>query len=610
MTAPPIAPTAADTDHLPVATTAAVRRSVVSLVRPNRRAFGLVIGLNVLATLAGLASPFLLGHIVNDVARGAEVGGIDRLGAVIVTLAVAQFTLTRFARLVAARLGERLAAGIREQFVDRVLALPARIVDKTFLGDLAARATGDVSTVSTAMRDAAPDVFIAVIQTLMILLAVVAVNPLLGLCSVIGLSGIWFVTRWYLRRARSAYLRMGAANSAMAEVLATTASGARTVDALSLQQQQLHASRQSIETARATRLGALRLRSVLFPIVDVSSMLPLVGVLFVGGLLYDHGSITLGSIVASALYLRQLAGPIETLEIWIDQLQSSAASFSRLEGVADLSASVDTATQELADNRVEISGAYFAYDGRPDVLLGIDLILTPGERVAVVGASGAGKSTLARLVAGVDEPRLGSVTVGGVSVSQLPVSQLRRHIVLVTQEHHVFRGTVRDNLQIASSASNDTELCSALEAVDAAWFHDLADGLDTELGSELVHLDAGQAQQVSLARVVLADPHTLILDEATAMLDPTTARRTERALSVVLSGRTVLAIAHRLHTAHDADRIAVMDSGRIAETGTHAELVELGGIYAALWSTWHGTQQPDRTRAQPVAAPVQPGDSQ
>jgi len=603
----PLVPATGSGHTLPVAGTTAVRRSAVSLVRRDPGAFGLLIGLNVLATAAGLAGPYLLGRIANHVSRGAGTAGIDRLAALIVGFAVLQFLLTRYARLIGARFGERLAARIREQFLDRVLALPARIVERASLGDLAARATGDVAAVSTAMRDAAPDVLIASVQTLLVLVAVAFVNPLLGLCSVVALSGIWIVTRWYLPRARSAYLAMGAANSAMAEVLATTAAGARTVEALGLRQQRLDASRESIETARATRLRALRLRSVLFPTVDVSSVLPLVAVLLVGGLLYEHGSISLGAVVAAALYLRQLSGPIETFQIWVDQLQSSAASFARLEGMTDLAAPVDTSPNEPADDHVRVRDVHFAYDGRPDVLVGIDLDLTPGERLAVVGASGAGKSTLARIVAGVDEPRTGSVTVGGVPVAQLPVAQLRRQIVLVTQEHHVFRGTVRDNLQIASAAAGDAELRSALESVDAGWFHDLPDGLETELGPERMRLDAGQAQQMSLARVVLADPHTLILDEATAMLDPSTARRTERALSAVLTGRTVLAIAHRLHTAHDADRVAVMDSGRLVEVGTHDELVELGGTYAALWSTWHGTPLRDLAAGRTGAAATDPG---
>jgi ATP-binding cassette subfamily C protein len=186
------------------------------------------------------------------------------------------------------------------------------------------------------------------------------------------------------------------------------------------------------------------------------------------------------------------------------------------------------------------------------------------------------------------------VTVGRTPVADLDPDQLRRHIVLVTQEHHVFLGTVRDNLLIAAPAATDAGLHAALAAVGADWAGELPDGLDTALGAGGYRPDGSQAQQLALARVVLADPHTLILDEATALLDPRTARHTERALAAVLQGRTVIAIAHRLHTAHDADRVAVMEGGRLTELGTHDDLVAAGGAYAALWHSWHG---------EPPAAP-------
>ncbi|MFD0470510.1 ABC transporter ATP-binding protein [Nonomuraea thailandensis] len=241
-----------------------------------------------------------------------------------------------------------------------------------------------------------------------------------------------------------------------------------------------------------------------------------------------------------------------------------------------------------ADDRIEVSGVSFAYDGGPDVLHGVDFRVRPGERLAIVGPSGAGKTTLGRLLAGMDVPGQGSVTVGGVPVADLDPARLRERVILVTQEHHVFLGTVRDNLRIAAPSATDAELRAALAAVGADWIGDLADGLDTDLGHGAHRPDGAQAQQLALARVVLADPHTLILDEATALLDPRTARHTERALAAVLRGRTVIAIAHRLQTAHDADRVAVMRDGRLTELGTHDELVAAGGAYADLWHSWHG----------------------
>jgi ABC-type multidrug transport system fused ATPase/permease subunit len=277
--------------------------------------------------------------------------------------------------------------------------------------------------------------------------------------------------------------------------------------------------------------------------------------------------------------MQQLIGPLDTILIWIEQLQSTGASFARIEGLAAVPRAAVEPDRRPDGDRIEVTGVRYAYDGGPDVLCGIDLTVRPGERLAVVGLSGAGKSTLGRLLAGVDRPRTGSVTVGGVPVAGLPPDLLRRQVVLVTQEHHVFRESLRDNLMVRAP---DDELRRALATVGADWAGDL----DADLGAQPV--DGAQAQQLALARVVLADPHTVILDEATALLDPTTARTAERALAAVLHDRTVIAIAHRLQTAHDADRVAVMDGGRIVELGTHDELVAAGGPYAALWRRWHG----------------------
>jgi ABC-type multidrug transport system fused ATPase/permease subunit len=229
----------------------------------------------------------------------------------------------------------------------------------------------------------------------------------------------------------------------------------------------------------------------------------------------------------------------------------------------------------------------------------VELTVEPGERLAMVGPSGAGKSTLGRLLAGIHGPRTGTVSVGDTPLVDLPLDELRQHVALVTQEHHVFLGTLRENVALARPDCSDSEVRAALEAVDA-WQWAEGIGLDTELGSGAAKLSPAQAQQLALARLVIADPHTLVLDEATSLIDPRAARHLERSLAAVLDGRTVIAIAHRLFSAHDADRVAVVEDGRIAELGSHDELVAAGGAYASLWRSWHGDRS--TAAADPVGA--------
>jgi ATP-binding cassette subfamily C protein len=576
------------TAHLPVAEPSRVRRAALRLIRADGPAFAAVIALNGLAAVAGLAGPWLLGRIIDVVQAGGGVDTIDRLAFTILACALAQLLLARWARYLGHRFGERTLARVREEFVDRALTLPASVVERAGTGDLTARGTADVAAVGTTLRDAGPKILIAAMEALFILGALFLLDPLLGACGVLGLLGIWCALRWYLRRARTAYLAEGAANSALAEILTATACGARTVEAFGLRERRVAASREAIEQCRRTRTWTLFLRSVFFPAVEVSYIVPVVGVLLVGSALHAHGAMSLGTVVTAALYLRQLSEPLDMILMGVEQLQSSSASFARVEGLGQAPSAASESAPAPVDDRIEVAGVRYAYEGGRDVLHGVTLTVRPGERLALVGPSAAGKTTLGRLLAGIDAPRTGTVTVGRVPIAGLDPEQLRRQVVLVTQEHHVFLGTVRDNLLIAAPCATDAELRTALAAVGADWPDELPDGLDTELGAGGYATDGAQAQQLALARVVLADPHTLILDEATALLDPRTARRTEQALAAVLKGRTVIAIAHRLHTAHEADRVAVMEDGRLTELGTHDDLVAAeGGAYAALWHSWH-----------------------
>jgi ATP-binding cassette subfamily C protein len=573
--------------RLPVADRATVRRALVELVGRDRRAVALMLALQGAAAIAGLAAPWLLGRIVDEVTRGATAATVDRLALAIGGCVLVQGLLSRFAQYAGHRFGERAVARLREEFVWRTLELPVGVVEHAGTGDLLTRSSVDVTTVGTTVRDVLPIVVIASSQLVLLIGAVFLLHPLLGLLALVGLPTIYAATRRYLRRASAAYLAEGAATAEVTDALTTTAEGARTVEALRLADDRTRHGTARIARMWAARRATLRLRSEFYPVVEASYALPIAAVLLFGGFFLGRGMVSLGEVVAAALYLQQAIEPLDRLLQWIEQGQRGFASFARVLGVGQVPPEPRGSATAPGEQLV-VRGARFAYAAGHDVLHGIDLEVHPGERLAIVGPSGAGKSTLARLLAGIDAPRDGTVSLGGVPVTDLDPAERRRRIALVTQEHHVFIGSLRDNLAFAAPDATDDDMLDALVAVGADWYTDLPDGLDTELGDGARELAPAHAQQLALARLVLADPHTLILDEATAALDPTTARHTERALAAVLTGRTVIAIAHRLNTAHDADRVAMLEDGRITELGRHDDLVAAGGSYAALWHSWHG----------------------
>ncbi|MEV4260903.1 ABC transporter ATP-binding protein [Kribbella sp. NPDC049584] len=575
--------------QLPIAGPAEVRAALIRDLGADRRSVVGVVLVNGLAAAAGLVGPWLLGRIIDTIRAGSGdvLSAVDRLAFGALVFTVVQTVLAWWALKIGYRFGERTAARVRERFLQRTLALPPRVADHLPAGDLIARGSTDASLVAVTLRSAVPEVLVASVHALFLIVAVLVLDVRLGLCGLVCLLGVGAAVRWYVRRARPVYLAVAATGAEMADVVASTAKGARTVELLGLERRRTEATEASITHARSARLAALWLRTVLFPWSEVALALPVVGVLLIGGALYLHELVSLGVVVTATVYLRQLVGPLDTLMLWIEQLQGAGASYARVEGLADIPrAELTPRVESAAGDRIRVDNAHYSYTGARDVLHGIDLVVQPGERLAIVGTSGAGKSTLARLLAGLDRPHLGSVTIGGTPVADLPPDQLREHVVLITQDHHVFHDTVRDNLLIAKPNATDDELYAALTAVGATWWNDLPHGLDTELGED-TKLDDASAQQLSLARVVLADPHTVILDEATSLLDPKTARRTEQSLAAVLRGRTVIAIAHRLQTAHDADRIAVMEAGELVELGTHHQLVTANGPYGQLWQTWH-----------------------
>ena len=580
---------------LPVAGAEQVRAYAKGLLRRHRRPLAGALLLYGLAALAGLAAPRLLGGLVDEVAKRAARGDVDLVALALVGAVLAQTALTAASRLVSLVLAEQVFAELREEFLEQVVELPLSTVEQAGSGDLLTRMTGDVDVLAEAVRDAVPEVLVAGLTTVLTVAAAVLAGPLVALGALVAVPPLVLSTRWYLRRAPAGYLAERTTLSRVTAGITESADGARSVEALGRQGARWERLQADLADNGAAERYTLRLRTIWFPVVELSFVAPLVGVLLVGGFLASRGLATLGQVTAVALYAQLLVEPVDRLLSWLDEVQIGASSLSRLIGVAQVPGDRSATADEPADESLEVADVRFAYAPGRDVLHGVDLVLRPGERLAVVGPSGAGKSTLGRLLAGVHGPRTGRVDLGGVPLLDLPLDRLRREVALVTQEHHVFVGTLADNLRLGDEAATGDELVAALAAVDAdGWALALPDGLATRVGSGGLALSPGQAQQVALARLVLADPHTLVLDEATSLLDRGAARSLERSLGKVLEGRTVVAVAHRLHTAHDADRVAVVDGGRVTELGTHAELLAADGDYAALWHAWQADRTPVR----------------
>jgi len=548
-----------------------------------------MLALHALAAVAGLAGPRLIGEIVEGVESGATAARLNTIVLVLAGFVAAQTVLTWAARRASFVLAEEIFARLREDFMRRVLALPLSTVERAGTGDLVSRTTADVDTLARTIRFAVPETLIASVTTVLTIAAAVAVSPIVALPCVAGLPVIWVGTRWYLHRAPQGYLWERAAYATLTGTVGETVDGGRTVEALGLGPERIRRIDADLAEAYRAERRTLWLRTIWFPTVEFAYVLPVAATLAWGGWLVLSDRASIGAVTAVALYVQQLADPVDRLISWLDEIQIGATSFARLVGVSKVPDDRSPTGEEPEHDNVRARDVRYAYAAGRDVLHGIDLDLRPGERVAVVGPSGAGKSTLGRLLAGIHPPRTGRVDVGGVRLVDLELDTLRHEVALVTQEQHVFVGTLADNLRLARVGASDAELLDALAAVDALeWAQALPEDLETVVGAGGNPLSPPQQQQVALARLVLADPHTLVLDEATSLLDPRAARHLERSLASVLTGRTVVAIAHRLQTAHDADRVAVVEDGVLSEVGTHDELVGREGSYASLWDSWHG----------------------
>lgn len=563
---------------LPVAGGRETSREVWRLSHGHRLRLAATGVLGIASTAVDLIVPVAIGYLVDRVQAGtADLGTVLTVTAIMVASAILGAIGTAATIVLATRTYHTILAGLREQLVARALALPQHRVEQAGTGDLISRSSDDVTAVADAAPAVIPVVTVAAFTIVVSLGGVAALEWPYAAALAVVVPGYVLAMRWYLRTGPQVYRLERAAMSTRAQQIVESQRGYATVLGFGLGE---HRHRAVLAASWAVAGQALRARAVqsmLNARLNVGECLSLAAVLVVGFVLIDHGASTVGGATTAMLLVLRLLGPINELMFVIDTLQSALASLSRMIGVITMPVADpahESPTQPGTGDAVRLREVAFRYGSGPRVLNDITLNIAAGERIAVVGASGAGKTTLASVIAGIHPPESGTVT-------------RPERTAVITQEIHVFAGTLRDNLTLAAPEATDDDVRAGLEVTGAAGLIDLLpDGLDTMLGQGGYELIAAQAQHVALARLVLADPELAIFDEATAEAGSAHAGLLDRAADAALAGRAGLVIAHRLSQAAACQRIVVMEHGRITESGNHDQLVASGGAYARLWAAW------------------------
>lgn len=575
--------------RLPIASPAQVRTAVRQVLRGQHRHLVLAVLVLAAASGAGLVTPTALGRVVDLVDRSGSRGEFWQLVLLMGGGTVLAAVLLAWGTVLTVRVVETALARLRERLVDRLLRLPTGVMEEAGAGDAVSRATDDVAEISTAINEVLPTVASAAFMIGATFLGLGALDWrfAVGLALIIPIQLL--AVRSYLARAPQVYALERAAMADRAEVVLSTLRGADTVRALRLE------PRQRVRTALhswAVVTWSMReriLNNIFWGRLNLAEFIGMSVLLGTGFWLVHHGQGTVGMTTAAVLLFHRLFGPIGQLLLVVDVWQSASASLRRIVGVLQMPAQpVGEVTVPDPQGRLVLRGVSFAYDTatRP-TLHDITVTIEPGQTLAVVGASGAGKSTLAGVVAGLRGPHAGQVLLDGVDLAQVDPEHRSRMIGLITQETHLFSGTLRDNLTLAREDADDARLWEALNRVGAGdWVRALPQQLDQVVGVAGVELSPLQTQHLALARVDLLDPAVALLDEATAEAGSSGAAVLDQASAAVTRGRTSLVIAHRLDQAVRADAVALVQHGRLVERGSHDELVSRDGAYAALWRAW------------------------
>jgi ATP-binding cassette subfamily B protein len=565
-------------------------REARGLLKPVR---GLYLGAAaavIASTLITLAGPALVRYAVDEGISKHRRGPLDTAAIILLCLAAAKPLVVRAQTLLAAGAGERFLGALRTAAFDKLQALPLGFFERERAGVLVSRLTSDVQSLTEFIREALIEVVGSALQIALTVVALVILSPTLALVSLVALP-ILLVSSWAFHHSAGRVYhairdRVADTLTALQEGLA----GVRVVQAFRRERRTLEAynprSRAQVRAWRRASFVNIRL----FTMIPLAQTVALIAVLVVSASLYRDGSISKGTIAAYVLYLIQLFDPIARFSEWLGEFRQGLAALGKIVGLLKTPATIlerPGAVELPTAGTLELRDLGFGYDGGRPAVEGVSVSFAPGEHVALVGATGAGKSTLAKLLTRQYDPRQGAIAFGGVDLRDATLASLHRRIVLLPQEGHLFSGTIADNVRLAEPNASDEDVARALEQIGALErFAALPRGLQTDVQTRGLRLSAGERQLVGIARVALAEPAVIVLDEATSSLDPATEAAVERALAAVAAGRTVVTIAHRLSTAERANRVVVMENGRAVEVASHDELVRHGERYARLWASW------------------------